>query len=240
MKKGLNAYQLKIIACVIMVIDHAGILFFPDRIIFRIIGRLAFPIFAFFISEGYFHTRSVKKYLTRLGVCAVLFQVPDWFSRIYSVIYNVPGFGVRYKFNIFATLFFGLLSITLYDRIKLKNSWLAWLSAASVAVIAEIAGADYGAYGVLYIMVFYLSEGNIRNMALSGAALHAAYALYDIASGLIASRSIIFANSIQLYSLLSIPLIALYNKERGRKSKYFFYVFYPVHLIILYIIDWII
>jgi len=240
MKKGLNGFQLKIIACIIMVIDHAGVLFFPDKIIFRIIGRLAFPLFAFFISEGFFHTRSVRRYLTRLGVCALIFQIPDWFSRIYSVIYNVPGFGVRYKFNIFSTLFLGLLSVYLYDRLKSRNLWLSWLSVASVAVIAEIVGADYGAYGVLYIMVFYLAEGNIRKMVLGGAALHVAYAVCDIAYRYVTSGTMFFANSIQLYSLLSIPLIALYNKERGRKAKYVFYIFYPVHLIVLYFIDWII
>ena len=82
-----------------MAIDHTGALFFPQLLIFRIIGRLAFPMFAFFIAEGYTHTRSVKRYLTRLAICAVLFQVPDWF------------FGVEYVLNIFATLFFGLLAI---------------------------------------------------------------------------------------------------------------------------------
>lgn len=239
MKKGLNGFQLKVIACIIMVIDHTGILFFPNAIIFRIIGRLAFPLFAFFISEGFFHTRSVSRYLKRLGFCAVLFQIPDWFSRIYSVIYNVPGFGVRYKFNIFSTLFFGLLAIVLYDWIKSKSLTISWLAVAAVAAIAEITGADYGAYGVLYIVIFYLSRGNIRNMVLGGMALHGAYVLCDITYRLITSGTMVFTNFIQLYSLLSIPLIALYNNERGIKAKYIFYIFYPAHLIILYTIDWI-
>ena len=214
MKKGLNSFQLKIIACFIMVIDHVGVHFFPEKIIFRIIGRLAFPLFAFFISEGFFHTRSVSRYLTRLGVCALIFQIPDWFSRIYSVVFNVPGFGVRYKFNIFSTLFFGLLSIMLYDRLKSKKLWIPWLSVAAVAVIAEITGADYGAYGVLYIIIFYLSRGNIRNMVLGGIALHGAYVLYEVSVKFITSGVVVSANFIQLYSLLAIPLIALYNKER--------------------------
>lgn len=236
MKKGLNGFQLKVIACILMVIDHVGVLFFPDMIIFRIIGRLAFPIFAFFISEGFFHTRSVRKYLTRLGVCAVLFQVPDWFSRIYSFLYNVPGFGIRYKFNIFATLFLGLLGIALFDRLKGEKSWLSWTAVIAAAILAEITDADYGAYGVLYIMVFYLSHGNIENMLLGSLALHAAYAVYGFLVNLRNPGTALTANSLQLYSLSAVPLLALYNRERGRNAKYVFYVFYPVHMIVLYII----
>ena len=161
-------------------------------------------------------------------------------SRIYSVVFNVPGFGVRYKFNIFSTLFFGLLSIMLYDRLKSKKLWIPWLSVAAVAVIAEITGADYGAYGVLYIIIFYLSRGNIRNMVLGGIALHGAYVLYEVSVKFITSGVVVSANFIQLYSLLAIPLIALYNKERGSRMKYFFYIFYPAHLIAIYIIGWII
>jgi len=240
MKRGLNGFQLKIIACIIMVIDHAGVVFFPDKIIFRVIGRLAFPIFAFFIAEGFCHTRSVQKYLKRLGLCAVLFQIPDWFSRIYSIITNVPEFGVRYKFNIFATLFFGLLAIVYFDRLKNENIRLSWFAAIAIALIAEIAGADYGAYGVLYILVFYLTRGNRRNMLTGVMALHAAYILWDIALSLIRTGTVFISNSLQLFSVLAVPLIALYNHERGRNAKYVFYVFYPVHLVVLYIIDMII
>lgn len=236
MKKGLNAFQLKIIACVIMVIDHTGVLFFPNKLVFRIIGRLAFPIFAFFISEGYIYTRSVSRYLTRLGVCAVLFQIPDWFSGIYGALFNVPGFGVRYVLNIFSTLFFGLLSIMFFDRFKEKNLWLSFLSIALVASVAEISGADYGAYGVLYIVVFYLSNRNIKNMFIGGMFLNGAYALYSISSALISKESIFSANIIQPFSMLAILLISLYNGDRGRNAKYFFYIFYPAHLIILQVI----
>jgi len=240
MKKGLNSYQLKILPILIMVIDHAGVIFFPDKLIFRIIGRIAFPIFAFFISEGFFHTRSVPNYLRRLGICAIVFQVPDWFSRIYSIAANQPGFGVRYKFNIFATLFFGLLAVAFFDRLKNENIRLAWSAAAVVAVLAEIVGADYGAYGVLYIVVFYLSRGNIGKMLIGITGLHGAYVLYDIAVSLIRTGNIFIANYLQLYSILAIPLLIMYNNERGKNAKYFFYVFYPLHLIVLYMIDMII
>lgn len=164
----------------------------------------------------------------------------DWFSRVYAEISGNPDFGVRYKFNIFATLFFGLLAVTLYDRLKSKKQWLSWTAALAVAILAETAGADYGAYGVLYILVFYLTRENILYMLFGVISLHMAYAAYDIVMSLVTSGTVIVTDSIQLYSLMAIPLIALYNNERGRKAKYVFYVFYPVHLIVLYVIDLII
>lgn len=237
MNKSLNGFQLKIIAITIMVIDHAGLLFFPDIIVFRIIGRLSFPIFAFLISEGFRYTRSVKKYLVRLGVCAVLFQIPDWFSTIYGYYINDPNFGVHYVFNIFATLFFGLLAITLFDKLKERSLLLSWLAASAVALIAEFTGADYGAYGVLYVVVFYLASGNIKAMFVGVLILHGAYGAYEMLSGFIQKGTAVFTHSMQLYSMLSMLPISLYNQQQGRKMKYFFYAFYPAHMIILYIID---
>ncbi|HZK27648.1 MAG TPA: TraX family protein [Thermoclostridium sp.] len=240
MKKGLNGFQLKIIACVLMTIDHIGAILFPTMLIFRLVGRLAFPIFAFFISEGFFHTRSRKKYLLRLGICAIVFQIPDWFSRFYSIIFDMPGFGVRYPFNIFSTLFLGLCAIILFDLLKTKGALLqAFIPTLIIAVLAEVIGADYGAYGVFYILLFYLTRGNVYNMIMGGVILHGGYGLYELAISFINTGAATFVHSIQIYSLCSLPIVALYNNERGRKAKSFFYIFYPVHLIVLYIIDWI-
>lgn len=223
--KGLNGFQLKIIAIVIMAVDHAGALFFPDILAIRIVGRLAFPLFAFFIAEGYRHTRSVYKYLARLGICAVVFQIPDWF------------FGVHYVLNIFATLFFGLAAVTLYDRLKDRSIVLSWLAATAAAVIAEVLGADYGAYGVFYILMFFIAAGNINKTIPGVVILHAAYAAYELTTTYITRGMPVFIHSIQLYSMFCIPLVAMYNQKQGRKMKYFFYAFYPAHMIVLYAID---
>ncbi|NLK67725.1 MAG: TraX family protein [Clostridiaceae bacterium] len=239
MKKGLNGFELKIIAISLMFVDHVGAILFPTVMIFRVVGRLAFPIFAFFISEGFFHTRSIKKYLIRLGICAIAFQIPDWFSRIYSIVTDTPGFGVSYSLNIFSTLFLGLCAIVLFDMLKTKSVWLAFLSTLVIAAMAEVINADYGAYGVFYIFLFYLTKGNIHNMILGGILLHGFYGLYEMSTSFISTGTAIFTHSIQIYSLGALPIIALYNNERGRKAKYFFYIFYPAHLIILYAIDWI-
>lgn len=240
MDKSLNGFQLKIIAITLMVIDHTGALFFPEILLFRIIGRLAFPLFAFFISEGFFHTRSIKKYLIRLGLCAVLFQIPDWFSVIYARLTNTPGFGVHYVLNIFATLFFGLAAMALFDKLKGKSIVLAWLAAIAVAVIAEVTGADYGAYGVFYMMIFYQASGNIKKICIGALLLHIGYAAYEVSSSFLKTGTAAFPHAIQLYSLLAVLPIAMYNQEQGRKMKYFFYAFYPVHMFILYLIDWMI
>ncbi|NLM28289.1 MAG: TraX family protein [Clostridiaceae bacterium] len=243
MKKVLNGFQIKLIAIISMVIDHTGIVFFPGVIAFRIIGRIAFPLFAFFITEGFRHTRSVKKYMFRLFLCAVLFQIPDWIfgSEEMRRIFiswgweSVPS--IDYELNIFATLFLGIAAISLYDKLKEKHIAYSWLAVAVIATVAQVIGADYGAYGVFYIIVFYIAEKDIRKMLIGWTILHALYAAYEAASSYAVYGVFAFPHSIQLYSLLSIGIIALYNGERGRKMKYFFYLFYPLHMIVLYVID---
>jgi hypothetical protein len=243
MKKVFNAFQIKLIAIVTMVIDHAGIVFFPGIIAFRIIGRIAFPLFAFFITEGFRHTRSVKKYLFRLLLCAVLFQIPDWVfnSETMRRIFvswgweSVPS--VNYVLNIFATLFLGLASISLYEKLKEKHIAYSWTAVTAIAVVAQVIGADYGAYGVFYIVVFYIAGRDIGKMLIGGIILHGLYAAYEVVSSYMVAGVIAFPHSIQLFSLLSIGIIALYNGKQGRKMKYFFYLFYPIHMIVLYMID---
>lgn len=240
MKKCLTGFHLKIIAITLMVIDHIGAVIFPQVLILRIIGRLSFPLFAFCISEGYRHTRSVKKYLTRLGLCAVLFQIPDWLSTLYARITNNPFFGVHYVLNIFATLFFGLAAITLFDRLKSKGQWLSWLAVLSAAVVAEVVGADYGAYGVLYMVMFYITGSELPRMLVGVTLLHGAYAGYEMITGYLVNGHAAFPSSLQLYSMLSVFLIAMYNHEPGRKMKFFFYAFYPLHMIVIYLISYLI
>lgn len=228
MKRGLNSFQLKIIAIVLMTVDHIGAILFPGVLAYRIIGRLAFPIFAFLITEGYKHTRSVSRYLLRLAVCAVLFQIPDWF------------FGIHYALNIFATLFLGLCAIFIYDKIKDKSRVLSWIGVIAISIIAQCIGADYGAYGVFLIFMFFITSGSIYKTAVGMVVLHAAYAVFELLSSYISEGRAIFYHYLQLYSMLSFPITALYNNEQGRKMKYFFYLFYPLHLIILYLIDFLI
>ena len=184
-----------------MVIDHIGALFFPEILVFRIIGRLSFPLFAFFIVEGFQHTRSVNKYLIRLGACAITFQIPDWFSSIYGKLTNNPLFGVHYVLNIFATLFLGLAAIALFHKLKSKSNAMAWAAAILMAV-AQVTGADYGAYGVMYVLTFILPVQR-KSLLMGTVVLHTAYAGFDMITGLIRTGNVL-PHAIQLYSMASV------------------------------------
>ena len=97
--KGINTFTLKMIALIAMLCDHLGHTLFPQLSILRIIGRISFPIFAYVLVEGFFYTRDVKKYLTRLGLMALLSEIP--FDLMASQ--KVLEFGHQ---NVFFTLFF--------------------------------------------------------------------------------------------------------------------------------------
>jgi len=109
----MDAFTLKIIAMITMLIDHTGHLIFGDFSYFNYIGRLAFPIFAFQISQGYIHTKDFKKYAFRLAVFALIAQIP--FMLFISII---TGAFFTWYLNIFFTLLLGLLAILAYDKLS--------------------------------------------------------------------------------------------------------------------------
>lgn len=126
-----------------MLIDHVGILFFPDEPFLRVIGRVSLPLFAFLIAEGERKTSNSSKYLARLTVFAVISQLPyELFMRA-SGVESVP-------INIFATLSFGLLALLLLKRFSFHYSLPA---VAVILFLSEYLSFDYGAYGILTILV---------------------------------------------------------------------------------------
>jgi hypothetical protein len=220
----INSFQLKIIACASMLVDHIGLIFFPRVAILRIIGRIALPIFAFLIVEGYKRTRNFQKYLLRLVI----------FFLISQPIYLYAGFK---DLNIFATLILGLCAIYLYDNIKNKKYGL--FAVFLISVLACVIGADYAFFGVLLIFSFYLYniKDNFDKLFFTQLLLTGAYIIYLIAEYKI--FNIPFSIGwlmVQFVSLLALFLIKYYNGQRGRPVKYLFYAFYPVHLFILGII----
>lgn len=136
----MSTFQLKLLAVVLMVIDHIGFFLFPTRIVWRIIGRLSFPIFAFLIVNGLQYTKNRWRYFSRLFVFANIIQIPSLFMDI--------------PINIFYTLSFGLLCI-----IVLKEKW-DWIYKITciflVLIMTDVLGPDYGLYGVLLIVTFHL------------------------------------------------------------------------------------
>ena len=237
----MTSFALKIIALITMFIDHSGYAIMGRFSFFNYIGRIAFPIFAFQISEGYKHTKNLKKYFLRIGLFALISQVP--FSLFLLKFHGSP-----FSLNIFFTLFLGLLAICLYDYVvkifvsninKNKKSKFIYLGnflgvviALLIAYIAELTNCDYGFWGVLVVFMFYIFNGKKLLTILAFFGLSAIkYIPQFISSGYIYIYLIL-----GIFTFLPILFISLYNGKQGPKIKYLLYVFYPVHLLILALI----
>lgn len=208
----MNSFQLKCIAVISMMIDHAGAILFPGQMIFRIIGRIAFPIFCFLIVEGYFHTRDVRNYIMRLGAFALLSEIP----------YDLAFHGCFLEFgnqNVFFLLGLGVL--TMYAIEKSGSYLIKFIDVLLAMWAAGFLNMDYGYKGILLILIYYIFHEKKVWTAFGGIFWNLSYGFRSI-------------QSCGMYA--SLP-IALYNGERGPKVKYIFYVFYPVHLIVLYLLS---
>lgn len=226
--KGLTALQLKIIAFTAMVIDHlaAGLPFFQEREmrtafqIMRGIGRLAFPIFCYFIAVGAVKAKSRRKYLLRLGILALLCEVP-------FDLMQAGRFPVWSQQNTVFTLFLGLLGISLFEKARKKRNrdLLSLLAPGGLLLClaaARLMGADYGMPGVLLIYGFYLWQTDLADIPYYPFLL------------MMMMAALWIHNPIQLISLLAFFLIFLYNGALGKKlPRYLFYGGYLGQLIVI-------
>jgi hypothetical protein len=219
---SLTAFDIKIWACFFMLIDHIGFFFFPDLIIFRLIGRLCFPLFAFMIANGFFFTHNRLQYLLRLAIFGTVIQLPYWLFFTDSTL------------NIFFTLSLGLASIWLWHSGKKRAPALALLLVTACAVAAEFIHADYGAYGVLLIFFAYLFFNNLPKLAWAWVIINIATFLIKI---FLVDGADNFINYIQPAALLSLFFLHKYNRKEGIKAPLLFYIFYPTHLAALYLIS---
>lgn len=217
----MSSFALKVVACFTMFLDHIGYLIYGGKLSFlNFIGRLAFPIFAFQISEGYTHTKNLKRYVFRLFIFALISQIP--FMLFHNLISS--GFAI----SVFGTLVLGLLCIIIYDKLAFKP--LSIVISIGIAFIAELINCDYGFYGVAIILLFYIFRNNRILMSLSFiicTVLKYAYFIYKY------NNAVIYA-CLCTFTIFSLFFINLYNKKQGRKIKYFLYIFYPAHLLIIY------
>lgn len=223
----MNNTQLKFVAIITMLIDHMGAVLFPEVVMFRVIGRLAFPIFAFLLVEGYFHTRDVKKYLVRLGVFALLSEVP------FDLAFFHQPFAWEHQ-NIFFTLLLALVAIWVFDTMKDKNIFVAWGSLFIICVLSAVMKTDYDILGVITMFFFYYHRDDKKRALFSVAALHIVYGV--LGTG-ITQGEFYIRGAMQSLAALSMLYIAKYNGEKGKSLKYYFYAFYPVHLLLLALID---
>ena len=227
-KFGLTNNQLKIIAMVSMLCDHVGLLFFPDVVIFRAIGRIAFPIFAYMIAEGCRYTKNRAKYLGMIAAMAVAFQV------VYFVAMQSLYQGILVTFSLAIITIYSIDG--LFGAKKLWGRLLSVLGLAFMLVFVCVLpllltktdfDIDYGVWGILLPLVVYFMPSHKWRIGGASALLLVRAIYYGVLATPI--------TPVQWWSLLTLPLLFLYNGERGRaKMKYVFYIFYPAHLVILY------
>ena len=239
--KGLSGSTLKWIAIITMLIDHIGAaiiypILFQDGMmtvttdhtlyityqVMRSIGRVAFPIFCFLLVEGFFHTRDKIKYAIRLGIFALISEVP--FDLAFY-----QHFPANEHQNVFFTLLIGLLMLIglqyLRDQVFPKftkgKNWFAFVSQVAVlfvaCIIAQLLCTDYGMWGIIAIFGMYVLRFNRTWLCII--------------------LAFFFAGFEGIYPAFGFIPIYLYNGSRGIKMKYFFYIFYPAHLLILYLIS---
>lgn len=214
----MNVFALKLIALITMIIDHYGAIFQRGIIEYRIVGRLAFPIYAFLLVEGYFHTRDIKKYASRLLLFAFISEIP----------FDLAFTG-RIEFthqNIFFTLFIGLMAMYFMDKVEDKNSKKT-LVAMLAMISATILYVDYSFIGIVYILAFYFTRGMGKKERIVKVGL--IFLVVNLA----------LVGYTQQFAIFSLILIYFYNGELGPRNKLlqtFFYLMYPLHLLIFYFI----
>lgn len=221
-KQNLDTGFLKLIAIICMAVDHVSKVFFPDSIVLAVIGRIAFPLFAYCIVVGCIYTRNVYKYIARLGVFALLSQPiytlashPTWAAFQENIF--VP--------NIFFTLIAGTLAVTALMDIK-KNWWMLIIPLGMEMLI----GLDYGLYGIIMMVLFYVGRKNSWLSAL----MVVAWMSSQISGDFLTIGS--FGLNRQFFAILALPLIYVHTDFKPNVHKYFFYAFYPAHLLVIYLL----
>lgn len=220
-RPGLTNNQLKILAMITMTIDHIGLILFPYNIVLRMIGRLAFPIYAFMIAEGCRHTRSLPRHLGSIAILALVYQVVYWISQrsLYQCIL------VTFSLSI-GLIWLGKLAL---ERKSAPYRILAILGTLTALFLTEglpllLPGTDfcvdYGFVGVMIPVAVYFAQKPAWRLTFCGIGL-----------ALLAMNTL----WIQWLALLALPLLALYNGQRGKANlKWLFYFYYPAHLLFLY------
>lgn len=224
---GISADALKWIALLTMLCDHAGAVLFVQYPVMRLIGRTAFPLFVWLLVEGFFHTSSRKKYLGRMAFFALVSELPFDLA-----LYGRPD---RQGQNVFFTLSISLVMLVFLERAMDacqrkrqagEKAFLQTLAAvgtvAAAMAAAELFCVDYGGSGPLLAALFYCYKRK------GSPGLAVSFLIFCLSMGLLTAM-------VEIFGIVSVPLIARYNGKRtGRGRGRLFYLFYPLHLLILY------
>lgn len=218
--KCLTSSGLKLIALGTMTIDHIGAVLLPQYLFLRIIGRIAFPIYCFLLVNGMFYTKDCRKYVGRLML----------FALISEVFFDLTFFGTVYApqhQNVFFTLAIGLIMIYVLEQLREKVKFkIFFLNCAMELVIVVLCcllacflQTDYSYFGIIMIYGFYIFRYN--------GALSCFFQVY---------MNVMIMGGVQSFAVLSLPIIGLYNGKPGtKKYKWLFYVYYPAHLLVLFL-----
>lgn len=247
----MSSFVIKLLALLTMLIDHVGATLVPYGTTmwwtFRIIGRLAFPIFCFCVAEGMRHTRSRGKYLLRLLIFALISEIP----------FDLAFHGALWSFegqNVMFTFLFAVAGITVFEQPKLlakferstekSSDTYAYAGAeeviktfalAACAGLAYVLDTDYGLFGVLLVYAFYFGAkvSKLFSYICAAVTIAAMSAFYYYTPGFGINWQFF---GLQCCAAAALLPIALYNGKRGPKMKWLFYVFYPAHLTVLYFV----
>ena len=215
-KFGLTAAHLRILALTFMLFDHLWATVVPGNDWMHYLGRLAFPIFAFQAAEGYHHTHDFKGYCKRLGLFAILSEIPFNLMIIGSPIFP-------FHQNVMLTLLLGLLICKAWDDRK-------WWKLALCLLAGVLTFPDYGSTGVLTVLMFHVFRGQKLVQLLLLFCIN--WFGFEGQQLLVGS----FEIPVQAFAVFAFLPIALYNGEKGKGGKalqYGSYLFYPVHMLIL-------
>lgn len=233
--KGLSAFQLKIIACISMLIDHITYVFIPEEsepswmgvsipyLVGRCIGRTAFIILAFLLVEGFFYSKNRKKYLLRLGIAAFIAEpVFDYMCEIWSFPACLGHQNVLFLFAL------GLILLSLletvrecyYIKSRLKYNAFSVFFCVLGFLIAHFLNFDYGEVGIGLILIFYFMRG-----ARKGYVALMVFVWSLISLGL--------SHMLEWAGLIALIPIFMYKGEKGKDARWAFYAFYPLHMLVL-------
>ena len=234
--KGLNSLAIRVVAMSTMLCDHIWVTLAPDIHWLHYIGRLAFPLFAFLLVEGFLHTSNRWNYANRLFIFAALSEIP------FNLMTNGQLAYIGHQ-NVLWTFWIGLLAMMVIDKVKTRVDNVVITGISTILVlygsmyIANNLHTDYAGYGILTIIVFYTCY-NLRYEWLGQF-----FGLLYINVVLLAGKTLPLnllgtsvAFPVQSFAILSLFFIRKYNGLQGHYNKteqYLFYVFYPLHMLIL-------
>lgn len=225
--RGLDGGTLKGMAAVLMLTDHVGAILLPEVPVLRCVGRLAFPVFAFFIAEGYAHTRDFGRYFRRLAILAVVSEIP--FNLENGAVFD-PA-----RQNVLFTFCLALLTLRGLEALGRERGFGRWAGCGLVLAAGFAAGellrTDYGGWGVVTVALLQLCrDGKYAKLWL----LLAMAAVNGLGMGSLTMPVFGGEMPIQIFAVAALPVIWLYNGQAGPKGlRRAFYVFYPAHLLVL-------